>query len=122
MKTTATYRDAAIVLWGNAGAYVHDSYTRWLPLFPELPETLPIVIGITAYGRCLGLTRAGWHHGPRITIASNQFQRPGMVDDTMVHEMLHAWLYVTGHNVKHNSEPWYAAIRRLSPVVLGMRT
>ena len=37
----------------------------------------------------------------------------------MVHEMLHAWLHITGRETKHDSEAWYAAIRRLSPEVLG---
>ena len=119
VKTT-TYRDAAVTLWGEAGAYAHDAYNRWLPRFPELPDELPIVIGITAYGRCIGLTRGDWQHGPRITIASNLFARGRLgVDDTMVHEMTHAWLHVTGQDTKHEGEAWYAAIRRLSPAVLG---
>jgi hypothetical protein len=119
VRTTA-HRDAAITLWGDAGAYAHDAYQSWLPLFPELPDALPIVIGITAYGHCVGLTRSTWEHGPRITLASNHFKRGRRaVDDTMVHEMAHAWLYLTGQEVKHDSGAWYAAIRRLSPIVLG---
>jgi hypothetical protein len=116
----STYRDAATTLWGEAGAYAHDSYSRQRHLFPELPDTLPIVIGLTAYGKCLGLTRTHWQHGPRITIASNHFKRGRhAVDDVMVHEMLHAWLHITGQDTAHDREAWYAAIRRLSPVVLG---
>jgi hypothetical protein len=117
---TTSYRDASAVLWGEAGTYCHDSYQRWLPLFGELPETLPIVIGITAYGHCIGLSRITWTHGPRITIASNQFWRGGgAVDDVMVHEMLHCWLYLTGQDTAHKGAAWYAAINRLSPDVLG---
>lgn len=117
---TTTYRDAATLLWGDAGAYAHDAYTRWRPLFPELPDELPIVIGITAYGHCVALTRTGWQRGPRISIASNLFKiGPRRVDDAMVHEMLHAWLAVTGQSTAHDSEAWYAAVRRLSPAVLG---
>lgn len=41
------------------------------------------------------------------------------VDDTMVHEMLHAWLHITGQDTKHSGKAWYAAVRRLSPIVLG---
>lgn len=119
MRTTA-YRDAATTLWGDAGAYAHDAYQRHHHLFPELPDTLPIVIGITAYGHCIGLTRAGWEHGPRISIHSNQFAKGRRaVDDVMVHDMLHAWLYLTGQQVAHDSEAWYSAIRRLSHAVLG---
>ncbi len=127
MTTTVatSYRDAAITLWGEAGAYAHDAYQRWLHLFPELPAEVPIVMGITAYGGCVGKTNPEWQHGPRITIASNHFKASRRaVDDVMVHEMLHAWLYVTGQSVpagksEHDTEAWYAAIRRLSPAVLG---
>jgi hypothetical protein len=115
------YRSAAVTLWGDAGAYVHDCYDRWRHLYPELPDDVPIVIGITAYGRCVGLTRTTWEHGPRITIQSRLFRDVGIraVEDTIVHEMLHAWLAVTGQDTKHSSEAWYAAVRRLSPPVLG---
>ncbi len=116
-----SYREAAAALWGEAGIYAHDGYARHrAEHFPELPDQLPIVIGITAYGRCLGLTRAGWEHGPRITLASNLFRAGrGHVDDTLLHEMLHAWLHETGQDTGHDSQAWYVAVRRLSPVVLG---
>lgn len=117
---TTSYRDAAQVLWGEAGTYCHDSYQRQRHLFPELPDELPIVIGITAYGKCLGATETTWTHGPRITIASNLFGRGrALVDDVMTHEMLHAWLAVTCQHVNHDTDDWYAAVRRLSPAVLG---
>jgi hypothetical protein len=116
-----SFRDAAVKLWGDAGAYAHDAYARLGPaLYPELPGQLPIVIGITAYGHCDGLTRAGWKHGPRISLFSSAFSRGSRyVDDLLAHEMLHAWLAVTHRQVKHDSTDWYEAIRRLSPVVLG---
>jgi hypothetical protein len=41
------------------------------------------------------------------------------VADIVLHEMLHAWLYVTGQPTGHKSEDWYDAVRRLSPAVLG---
>lgn len=115
------YRAAAAALWGDAGRYAYESYSRIrAEHFPELPEQLPIVIGITAYGRCLGLTRGTWTHGPRITMASNAFRRgTGFVDDVMTHECLHAWLRLSGRATDHDSESWYAAVRRLSPAVLG---
>jgi hypothetical protein len=82
---------------------------------------LPIVIGITAYGACVGLTRGEWGHGPRITIFSSLFHHGrNRVADTMAHEMLHAWLVVTGQAIEHDSDDWYAAVRRLSPAVLGL--
>jgi len=107
------------VLWGEAGAYAHDAYARLLPLYPGLPDSLPIVIGITAYGHCLGLTRDGWQHGPRISLFSSQFERRRQVDDVMAHEMIHAWLMLRGEDPAHDGAPWYAAVRRLSPAILG---
>ncbi len=119
--TRTPYRDAAVTLWGEAGAYTHDTYRRLRDShFPGLPDELPIVIGITAYGSCIGLTRPGWQQGPRITIASNQFKAGRhAVDDVLVHEMLHVWLAATEQDPDHDTESWYAAVRRLSPAVLG---
>ncbi len=120
--TAITYRDAAIKLWGPAGQHAHDTYQRLLPLYPGLPGELPIVIGITAYGNCKAITRCGWEFGPRITLHSGVHgygTGRRMVEDTIAHEMLHAWLFVTGKDVGHNSDDWYDAVNQLSPAVLG---
>ena len=118
---TVSYRAAAAALWGDAGICAHDAYARIRPaLYPELPAQVPIVIGITASGHCDGLTRACWEHGPRISLFSSAFGRGARyVDDLLTHEMLHAWLAVTGREVRHDSADWYEAVRRLSPAVLG---
>jgi hypothetical protein len=115
------YRAAAILLWGDAGAFVHDCYRHWLHLFPELPDAMPIVIGLSAYGACAGLSRLNnpCLDGPRISIASQYLSHANDVRDVMVHEMLHCWLHVTGHKFEHDSVDWYAAVNRLSPTVLG---
>jgi hypothetical protein len=115
------YRDAAITLWGEAGAYCHDAYARLRAKhYPELPTQLPIVIGLVAFAHAHGLTRPGWEHGPRITVESRLFELGRRrVDDLLAHEMLHAWLHVTGRNGAHDGADWYAAVRRLSPGVLG---
>ena len=120
--TEVSYRDAAIKLWGDAGAHAHDTYQRLLPLYPGLPDELPIVIGITAYGHCKAVTRIGWEHGPRITLHSGVYGYGAgrlMVEDTIAHEMLHAWLFLTGKDFQHNSDDWYNAVNDLSPKVLG---
>ena len=120
LTTPVTTRDAAIRLWGEAGAHAHDAYDRQRHLLPELPDELPITIGLSAYGHCRGLTRTQWEHGPRIFIASTLFaDGAGVVEDVMLHEMLHAWLAITGRQTAHASKDWYAAVRRLSPAVLG---
>lgn len=118
---TVSYRDAAESLWGEAGIYAHESYARLRrELFPGLPAQLPIVLGLTAYGRCVGLTRAEWVHGPRISVFSPAFgEGRKYVDDILVHEMLHCHLYLGGREIAHDSDDWYEEVRRLSPAVLG---
>lgn len=116
------YRSAAVALWGEAGRYAYDSYARMRgAYFPELPEQIPIVIGLTAYGKCLGATMGAWEHGPRISLHPTMAFGCGgrFVDDVLVHECLHAWLRQTGRSPDHDSEDWYAEVRRLSPAVLG---
>jgi hypothetical protein len=129
--TQESYLEAATVLWGDAGAFAVREFQRlnaWL--FAGALPPLPIVIGLTAFGRCLGLTRArgSWAdgHRPRITLAPEIFQgsarmRGGRhrVTDTLVHEMVHAKLMLAGADPKHNGQPWCAEITRLSPMVLG---
>jgi hypothetical protein len=120
LTTPLSYADAAETLWGEAGRYIYQRYDHFRPLLPELPERLPIVIGLTAYGKCIGATLGCWAHGPRITIFSPLFGwGRGYVDDVIVHEMLHAWLMVTGRDTHHDSVDWYTHIARLSPAVLG---
>jgi hypothetical protein len=129
--TQEAYLAAATALWGEAGAFAVREFQRlngWL-FAGELPP-LPIVIGLTAFGGCLGVTRArgSWSdgHRPRITLAPEVFQgsarmRGGRhrVTDTLVHEMVHAKLVLAGADPTHNGPPWCAEITRLSPMVLG---
>jgi hypothetical protein len=121
MTTTVSYREAATTLWGEAGTYAHDAYDRIrAQLYPELPTQLPIVMGLTAYGHCIGLTRLEWEYGPRISVFSPLFAEGRLqVDDLLTHEMLHAWLMIQERNHNHDSDDWYAEIQRLSPLVLG---
>ena len=117
-----TYRDAAEKLWGEAGALVHDFYHEHLPHFTNLPDELPIVIGLSAYGRCAGLSRLDDPDldGPRITIASTEWANGvNHVKDVMLHEMMHVSLWLAGKKPDHQSADWYAECERLAPVVLG---
>lgn len=122
MPTTYDYQTAAHALWGEAGDFIHECYKKHLPLFPGLPEQLPMVIGLSAYGRCLGLTR---DNDPalevmRISIASNSFKHgTAAVSDTVLHEMLHCWLIATGQQCDHDTDDWYTACMALAPKVLG---
>jgi hypothetical protein len=128
LEVTATYRDyadAATLLWGPAGRYAADEFTRLnREHFAGSIPPLPIVIGITAYGGCIGLTR--YHATPRITLASELFngshRQPGgplAVSDTLIHEMLHAYLLLRGENTEHNAPPWCRMITELTPALTG---
>lgn len=119
---SVSYRAAAEALWGEAGLLAHDAYDRVRrDVFDgDLPGQIPIVIGITAYGHCDGLTRSGWSHGPRISLSSSAFGRgQRWVVDLVTHEMLHVWLGLSELQTKHAGADWYEHVRRLSPAVLG---
>lgn len=119
------YALAACVLWGDGGAYLLAEYARHNARYfgGRLPP-LPVVIGITPYGKCNGMTRpiGRWGYGevPRITIASKLFASGTVaVSDVLLHEMIHAKLILEGADPSHNGRPWCEEIERLSPLVLG---
>jgi len=125
MTTYGEYRQAAIWLWGPAGEFAADEFGRLnREHFAGSLPPLPIVIGITAYGRCIGLTRR--HSTPRITLASEIFNGshrqhggPLTVSDVLIHEMLHAFLILRGESPDHNAAPWCRMITELSPALVG---
>lgn len=119
-----SYREAAALLWGEAGDYITAEYERLNAAhFGNQLPPVPMVIGLAAYGRCLGMTRGqgAWTgRTPRITVASTLFERGRRhVADVILHEMVHAKLMLNGLDPAHNAEPWCAEIVRLSPAVLG---
>lgn len=118
-----TYREAAQALWGPAGHDVYNWYDELLPHYPHLPETgLPIVFGMTAYGRCIGITR--YRKLPRITLSTSHGIADGKrgrlyLRDVLAHEMLHAELRLAGEKTGHRYAAWRQSIMRLSPAILG---
>jgi hypothetical protein len=127
MSTHEDYRAAAALLWGAAGELAADEFARInRDLFGGSIPPLPVIIGLTAFGRCIGLTRGGWLDAPRITLAPELFNGNHrtnggrrMVADTLVHEMIHAALIFRGEDPSHNARPWCRLITDLSPDVLG---
>jgi hypothetical protein len=120
----ADYRLAASILWGEAGAWAVEECGRLNEShFGGRLPAIPIVIGLTAYGRCIGLTRGSgeWRDGlPRITLHSRLFAfGTRAVSDTILHEMIHAHLVLAGLDPDHNGRPWCVEVERLSPAVLG---
>ncbi len=117
------YARAAALLWGEAGEFAVAEFGRLnRAIFSGGLPPLPIVIGLTAYGRCLGATRAApaGLTRPRVSLAPEIF-RAGtlMVTDVLTHEMAHAALLLQGLSAAHNDGPWCELVTRLSPVVLG---
>lgn len=129
MTTYGEYRQAAIWIWGPGGEFAANEFTRLnREHFAGSIPPLPIAIGIAAYGHCIGLTRGQPQSGqvPRITLASELFngshRQPGgplSVSDTLIHEMLHAFLMLRGEDWHHNAAPWCRMITELTPVLLG---
>ena len=128
MSTYEDYRHAAALLWGTAGDFAAAEFARLnREHFAGSIPPMPIVIGLTAFGRCIGLTRDGcWLDSPRITLAPELFNGnhrtaggPRMVSDVLVHEMVHAALMLRGEDPQHNADPWCRLLAELSPAVLG---
>jgi hypothetical protein len=96
------YRQAAALLWGSAGEYAAGEFARLnCECFAGGIPPMPVIIGLTAFGRCIGATRdSSWLGAPRITLAPELFNGnhrtpggPRMVSAVLVHEMLPAALY-----------------------------
>lgn len=131
-----TYARAAALLWGEAGEFAAAEFLRLnRELFAMSIPPMPIIIGLTAFGGCIGLTRsAAWLEAPRITLAPEIFRGsldgpdgspgrvrggPRQVSDVLLHELIHAALMFRGEDSSHNAPPWCCLITELSPVVLG---
>ena len=121
MATYRQYRQAAALLWGDAGEYAAAEFERLnVDHFHGSIPPMPVIIGLRAYGRCLGgLTRDAWLAAPRITIAPDTPGGPPEISDVILHDMTHARLMLSGLDHAHNGQPWCDAITGLSPAVLG---
>jgi hypothetical protein len=121
--TYETYASAAALLWGAAGEFAAAEFARLnRELFAGSIPPVPVIIGLTAYGKCIGATMpATWLGAPRITLAPLIFNRGGArsVSDALVHEMIHAALIFRGEDPAHNGAPWCKLITELSPDVAG---
>lgn len=123
-RPVSVYAEAATLLWGSAGQYASEEFSRLnVDIWDgELPD-LPIVIGITAYSKCVGVTRC--RDLPRITLSSEIFNgstrlaTPGAlyVSDVLLHEMTHAVLHLRGQTANHNEDPWCEEITRITPLI-----
>jgi hypothetical protein len=128
VSTYEDYHRAATLLWGEAGDFAAAEFARLnREHFAGSIPPMPVIIGLTAFGRCIGATRdTGWLDSPRITLTPELFNGnhrtaggPRMVSDVLVHEMVHAVLMLRGEDPQHNGDPWCRLITELSPEVLG---
>jgi hypothetical protein len=136
-----TYADAAALLWGEAGTYAAAELARInRELFAGSIPPMPVVIAMTPYGHCIGLTGAPrWLESPRVTLAPEIFTGsrdkydgagrwvrgrlrggPRQVSDVLTHELIHAALILRGEDSQHNGDPWCKLITELSRDVLGL--
>jgi hypothetical protein len=137
-----TYASAAALLWGEAGQFAAAEFARInREHFAGSIPPVPIIIAMTPYGCCIGLTGApSWLASPRISLAPEIFTGsrerldprtgrmgpgrihggPRQVSDTLVHELIHAALILRGENPEHNADPWCKLITELSPDLLGV--
>jgi hypothetical protein len=129
--TTITRPDRAALenLWGEAGAWAADTWTRLnADHFNGRLRYHGIVFGLTPHGRNLGHT----HHDGRITLHPSLLdprQRAWMIrdrlgmrfaEDVLVHEMVHVTLFAVGvdnddRHPHHNTDEWCAEIVRITP-------
>jgi hypothetical protein len=128
VSTYEDYRRAAALLWGEAGDFAAAEFARLnREHFAGTIPPMPVIIGLTAYGKCIGATlTVSWLDSPRITLTPELFNGnhrtaggPRMVSDVLMHEMVHAALVLRGEDPHHNGEPWCRVITELSPDVLG---
>ena len=58
MATHEDYRQAAALLWGEAGEYAAEELARLnREHFAGSIPPMPVIIGLTAFGKCIGATR-----------------------------------------------------------------
>jgi hypothetical protein len=141
MATYRDYQSAAALLWGAAGEFAADEFTRLnRELFAGSIPPMPIIVAMVPYGGCIAATSyAAWLKSPRITLTPEIFNgsvskptsvgysRPGrlrggphQVTDTLMHEMVHAALRFRGENSNHNEPSWCRMITDLSATLLGV--
>lgn len=105
------YRRAAGLLYGDVGEWTYDAFdTLNDRLFNGALPPMPITWGLSAYGRCWGLTRGTTT--PRILLvpSSAAAGHVGGSVGTLAHEMVHADLGIRGLDPKHAGKPWAARV------------
>jgi len=127
--TTITKADRAALenLWGTAGTWIADTWTRLnADYFDGAAKYHGVVWGLTPHGSRLGHT---YVETGRITLhpallnpQGNAWERGEELgalyaEHVLLHEMIHAILSDRGEDGAHNGEPWCAEIMRITPLL-----
>jgi hypothetical protein len=114
-------RQALTVGWGPLGARVAKGWLDYNRVYWEDKlKPLPIFLTPTSpYGHWIGLTCCS----ETVTHIAMTAPRVGKVlvadRNTLLHEMIHQYLFETGQDPKHEGEPWRKEIMRLHELLTG---
>ena len=129
------FRDAQQTLWGEAGAWAHDTWHELnASLFSGELTYAGIVWALLPHGGSLGHCESSGRITLHPSLVAPVGERPWggpaaqytdrFARDVLTHEMIHALLFDRGMSLDdrgghHNTPGWCAEIMRLSPSVIG---
>src|SRR5262249_41603832 len=128
LQTTFTLDDMrryAAEAWGQIGADIVNTWTRLnTAYFDGSLRPVPLILTQTQpYGRRIGFcSYPNGLTGCGRTITLNLPAHSGFLladNNTLLHEMLHQYLFERGENSAHAGEPWRREIMRLTKLISG---
>jgi hypothetical protein len=118
------YREVASHFAGDVGVQLFEYYRaiNWHFFNDELPPAF-LLTALTAYGKCIGLTKSDVSHGPIILI------HPTLKTEkerfyTVLHEAIHVQVRYNlrkgkpdGSKTSHSTPEWIAEVNRIAPLL-----
>jgi hypothetical protein len=122
--TVADMHRFAVEAWGPIGTAIVDKWVEFNGIyFGGVLKPVPLVITNTLpFGKRLAFCSYGGPHSPGRTITLNipkDHCRLLADNNTLLHEMLHQYLFERGEYPSHDGEPWRREIMRLTKVITG---
>ena len=111
--------------WGPLGADIADTWRKFnVAYFAGALRPIPLVISQTLpFGRRIGQCshNPGHYRGGRAITLNLPDQGGHLIADngTLLHEMLHQYLFERGEDPAHMGEPWRREIMRLTKLITG---
>src|SRR5262245_21855516 len=116
-------RRFALEAWGELGANVVEKWCEFnTTYFSGALKPVPLVITNTQpFGKRIGFCSYDPDASGRTITLNVPGRYNGLLadNDTLLHEMLHQYLFERGENAKHAGEPWRREIMRLTKVITG---